>query len=144
MFLVDYTTTDNIILFDTTGKQFLTRDEQNAFFKPLRLAGVKIVAPSDILERHDTQLQSRLHSVAIRSACAPRVFNDAGVNDANSRNLMIERAKSELPRGVRRGHATRSKRNHYGAEPLSVPCGDPGAMAPSQRLQFDTAHTAMA
>jgi glycerophosphoryl diester phosphodiesterase len=47
VFLVDYnTTTDNIILFDTTGKQLLTRDGQNAFFKQLRLAGVKIVAPS--------------------------------------------------------------------------------------------------
>ena len=47
VFLVDYnTTTDNIILFDTTGKQLLTRDEQNAFFKSLRRAGVKIVAPS--------------------------------------------------------------------------------------------------
>lgn len=47
VFLVDYnTTTDNIILFDTTGKQLLTRDEQNAFFKQLRSAGVKIVAPS--------------------------------------------------------------------------------------------------
>jgi len=45
--LVDYnTTTDNIVLFDTTGKQLLTRDEQNAFFKTLRRAGVKIVAPS--------------------------------------------------------------------------------------------------
>jgi len=37
VFLVDYTTTDNIILFDTTGKQFLTRDEQNAFFKQCAL-----------------------------------------------------------------------------------------------------------
>jgi len=47
VFLVDYnTTTDNIVLFDTTGKQLLTRDEQNAFFKSLRRAGVKIVAPS--------------------------------------------------------------------------------------------------
>jgi glycerophosphoryl diester phosphodiesterase len=47
VFLVDYnTTTDNIVLFDTTGKQLLTRDEQNAFFKTLRRAGVKIVAPS--------------------------------------------------------------------------------------------------
>jgi glycerophosphoryl diester phosphodiesterase len=47
VFLVDYNTaTDNIILFDTTGRQLLTRDEQNAFFKQLRRAGVKIVAPS--------------------------------------------------------------------------------------------------
>jgi glycerophosphoryl diester phosphodiesterase len=47
VFLVDYnTTTDNIVLFDTTGKQLLTRDEQNAFLKSLRRAGVKIVAPS--------------------------------------------------------------------------------------------------
>jgi glycerophosphoryl diester phosphodiesterase len=47
VFLVDFnTTTDNIVLFDTTGKQLLTRDEQNAFFKSLRRAGVKIVAPS--------------------------------------------------------------------------------------------------
>jgi glycerophosphoryl diester phosphodiesterase len=47
VFLVDYnTTTDNINLFDTTGKQLLTRDEQNAFFKTLRRAGVRIVAPS--------------------------------------------------------------------------------------------------
>lgn len=47
VFLVDYnTTTDNIVLFDTTGKQLLTHDEQNAFFKALRRAGVKIVAPS--------------------------------------------------------------------------------------------------
>jgi hypothetical protein len=53
-------------------------------------------------------------------------------------------AKSELPRGVRRGHAARSKRNHSGAKPLSVPCGDPGAMARSQRLQFDAAHIVMA
>jgi len=29
-----------------TGKQILTRDEQNAFFKTPRRAGVKIVAPS--------------------------------------------------------------------------------------------------
>jgi glycerophosphoryl diester phosphodiesterase len=47
VFLVDFnTTTDNIVLFDTTGKQLLTRDEQNAFFKQLRRAGVQIVAPS--------------------------------------------------------------------------------------------------
>jgi glycerophosphoryl diester phosphodiesterase len=47
VFLVDYNTaTDGIVLFDTTGKQLLTRDEQNAFFKQLRRAGVKIVAPS--------------------------------------------------------------------------------------------------
>lgn len=47
VFLVDYNTaTDNIILFDTAGKQLLTRDEQNAFFKTLRRAGVRIVAPS--------------------------------------------------------------------------------------------------
>ena len=47
VFLVDYnTTTDNIVLFDTTGKQLVTREEQNAFFKSLRRAGVKIVAPS--------------------------------------------------------------------------------------------------
>ncbi len=47
VFLVDYNTgTDNIILFDTTGRQLLTRDEQNAFFRQLRRAGVKIVAPS--------------------------------------------------------------------------------------------------
>jgi hypothetical protein len=36
------------------------------------------------LERHDTQLQSQLHSAAIRSAYAPRVFNDAGVNNAQT------------------------------------------------------------
>jgi glycerophosphoryl diester phosphodiesterase len=47
VFLVDYdTATDNIILFDTTGKRLLTREEQNAFFRSLRRAGVKIVAPS--------------------------------------------------------------------------------------------------
>jgi glycerophosphoryl diester phosphodiesterase len=47
VFLVDYNTaTDNIVLFDTTGKQLLTRDEQNAFFKQLRRAGVKVVAPA--------------------------------------------------------------------------------------------------
>lgn len=47
VFLVDYNAaTDNIVLFDTTGKQLLSRDEQNAFFKQLRRAGVKIVAPS--------------------------------------------------------------------------------------------------
>ena len=47
VFLVDYDTSkDNIILFDTTGKQLVTREEQNAFFKTLRRAGVKIVAPS--------------------------------------------------------------------------------------------------
>jgi glycerophosphoryl diester phosphodiesterase len=47
VFLVDYSAaTDTIILFDTTGKQLLTRDEQNAFFSQLRRAGVKIVAPS--------------------------------------------------------------------------------------------------
>ena len=47
VFLVDYNTaTDNIVLFDTAGKQLLTRDEQNAFFKQLRRAGVKVVAPS--------------------------------------------------------------------------------------------------
>ena len=47
VFLVDYNTaTDSINLFDTTGKPLVTRDEQNAFFRTLRRAGVKIVAPS--------------------------------------------------------------------------------------------------
>jgi glycerophosphoryl diester phosphodiesterase len=47
VFLVDYNAaTDNIVLFDTTGKQLITREDQNAFFKTLRRAGVKIVAPS--------------------------------------------------------------------------------------------------
>jgi len=47
VYLVDYNTaTDIPVIFDTTGKQLLTRDEQNAFLKTLRKAGVKIVAPS--------------------------------------------------------------------------------------------------
>ena len=47
VYLVDYNTaTDTPVIFDTTGKQLLTRDEQNAFLKSLRRSGVKIVAPS--------------------------------------------------------------------------------------------------
>ncbi|MET0291903.1 MAG: glycerophosphodiester phosphodiesterase family protein [Steroidobacteraceae bacterium] len=47
VFLVDYDAAkDDILLFDTTGKQLVTRDEQLAFFRSLRRAGVKIIAPS--------------------------------------------------------------------------------------------------
>ena len=47
MFLVDYDAgKDNLVLFDTTGKQLVTRAEQLAFFRELRRAGVNIVAPS--------------------------------------------------------------------------------------------------
>jgi hypothetical protein len=53
-------------------------------------------------------------------------------------------AKSELPRGVRQGHAATSKRNHFRRLAGVLRCGDPGAMAPSQRLLFDAAHIATA
>ncbi len=47
VFLVDYdATANNIVLFDTTGRQLVARAEQLAFFKTLRKAGVRIIAPS--------------------------------------------------------------------------------------------------
>ena len=46
VFLVDYDdVTNNILLFDTTGHQLVTRAEQLAFFAQLRKRGVNIVAP---------------------------------------------------------------------------------------------------
>ena len=46
-FLVDYDdVTNNILLFDTTGHQLVSRAEQLAFFRQLRRAGVQIVAPA--------------------------------------------------------------------------------------------------
>ena len=47
VFLVDYnTTTNNIILFDTTGKQLLTAMNRTRSSSTLRRAGVKVVAPA--------------------------------------------------------------------------------------------------
>ena len=47
VFLVDYDDgSDNIVLFDLTGKQLLARQEQLAFFKQLRKRGVRIIAPA--------------------------------------------------------------------------------------------------
>jgi glycerophosphoryl diester phosphodiesterase len=46
-FLVDYDdVANNILLFDTTGRQLVSRAEQLAFFRQLRRAGVQIVAPA--------------------------------------------------------------------------------------------------
>src|SRR5215470_7321412 len=46
VFLVDYDdVANNILLFDTTGKQLVNRDDQLKFFNELRKAGVNIVAP---------------------------------------------------------------------------------------------------
>jgi len=47
VFLVDYDdVANNILLFDTTGKQLVTRAEQLAFFAQLRKLGVNIIAPA--------------------------------------------------------------------------------------------------
>lgn len=47
VFLIDYdANNDNIILVDTAGKQLETREEQLAFFRQLRAAGVRIIAPA--------------------------------------------------------------------------------------------------
>jgi glycerophosphoryl diester phosphodiesterase len=47
VFLVDYNaSTDNIVLFNTSGQQLVGRAEQLAFFRTLRRAGVRIIAPS--------------------------------------------------------------------------------------------------
>jgi glycerophosphoryl diester phosphodiesterase len=46
VFLVDYDAAkDNILLFDTTGKQLESREEQLNFFRELRKAKVEIIAP---------------------------------------------------------------------------------------------------
>jgi glycerophosphoryl diester phosphodiesterase len=47
VFLIDYNASaDNIVLADTTGKPLVTREEQLGFFRELRRAGVRIIAPS--------------------------------------------------------------------------------------------------
>ena len=47
MFLVDYdTVNDNILLFDTNGKQLVNREDQLTFFAELRKRSVKIIAPA--------------------------------------------------------------------------------------------------
>jgi len=47
VFLVDYdTVNDNILLFDTNGKQLVTREDQLAFFRELRKRKVNIIAPA--------------------------------------------------------------------------------------------------
>jgi glycerophosphoryl diester phosphodiesterase len=47
VFLVDYDdVANNILLFDTQGTQLVNRNDQLKFFKDLRAAGVKIVAPA--------------------------------------------------------------------------------------------------
>lgn len=47
VFLVDYNdATNNILLFDTNGKQLVNRADQLAFFAELRKRGVKIIAPA--------------------------------------------------------------------------------------------------
>lgn len=47
VFLVDYNATlNNIVLADTSGQMLLTREQQLAFFRSLRRAGVKVVAPA--------------------------------------------------------------------------------------------------
>ena len=47
VFLIDYDAAkDNILLFDTSGKQLVTRAEQLAFLEALRNAGVRIIAPA--------------------------------------------------------------------------------------------------
>jgi glycerophosphoryl diester phosphodiesterase len=47
VFLIDYDDVkNNILLFDTTGKQLESRDEQLKFFQELRRARVNIVAPA--------------------------------------------------------------------------------------------------
>lgn len=47
VFLVDYDAAkDNILLFDTTGKQLEKRDDQLKFFAELRKAKVNIIAPA--------------------------------------------------------------------------------------------------
>jgi len=47
VFLVDYNdVTNNILLFDTNGKQLLNREDQLKFFMELRNAKVRIIAPA--------------------------------------------------------------------------------------------------
>lgn len=47
VFLVDYNATlDNIVLADTSGQMLLTREQQLEFFRALRRAGVKVIAPA--------------------------------------------------------------------------------------------------
>lgn len=47
VFLIDYDAAkNNILLFDTTGKQLVTRAEQLAFFAQLKKARVKVIAPA--------------------------------------------------------------------------------------------------
>jgi glycerophosphoryl diester phosphodiesterase len=47
VFLVDYdAANDNILLADTNGKRLVTRAEQLIFFRELRAAGVRILAPT--------------------------------------------------------------------------------------------------
>ncbi len=47
VFLVDYdAAADNILLFDTTGRKLVTHDEQLAFFRQLKRANVRIIAPA--------------------------------------------------------------------------------------------------
>ena len=47
VFLVDYNdVSNNILLFDTQGRQLVTRADQLKFFKELRADGVNIVAPA--------------------------------------------------------------------------------------------------
>jgi len=47
VFLVDYdTVNDNILLFDTNGKQLVNRQDQLAFFRELRKRKVNVIAPA--------------------------------------------------------------------------------------------------
>lgn len=47
VFLVDYdAAADNIVLADTTGRRLVTRAEQLAFFRTLRQANVRVIAPA--------------------------------------------------------------------------------------------------
>jgi len=47
VFLIDYdAAANNILLFDTTGKRLVTRDEQLAFFRELRKSRVNVIAPA--------------------------------------------------------------------------------------------------
>lgn len=47
VFLIDYDAgKNNILLFDTAGKQLVTREEQLAFFAQLKKAKVKVIAPA--------------------------------------------------------------------------------------------------
>lgn len=47
VFLIDYNaTTNNILLADTNGQALVTREEQLAFFRKLRQAKVRVIAPA--------------------------------------------------------------------------------------------------